>query len=102
MNIDEKLLKEIVKKITQRIEVEKIIIFGSSVREDGNKKSDIDIALLGVKDLNRVPSLTLELNEELPTLRDIDLVVFDTIDNPKLKQKILNEGVVIYERSSSR
>lgn len=102
IKVSKELLEEIIKRITQKVEVEKIIIFGSSVREDGSKKSDIDIALLGVNNLSKIPELHLELNEELPTLRDIDLVVFDTLKNEKLKQRILSEGVVIYERSSSR
>lgn len=102
INFSNELLNEIIRRITQKVEVEKIIIFGSSVRKDGSRKSDIDIALVGVKDLDKIPSLHLELNEELPTLREIDLVIFDNLENQKLKQRILNEGIVIYERGSSR
>ncbi|HCJ67673.1 MAG TPA: nucleotidyltransferase domain-containing protein, partial [Elusimicrobia bacterium] len=30
------------------------------------------------------------------------LVLFDTLKNEKLKKKILEEGIVIYERGSTR
>ncbi|MCS7232177.1 MAG: nucleotidyltransferase domain-containing protein [Elusimicrobiota bacterium] len=102
MNVSEKLIKEIIEKITQKVEVDKIMIFGSSVRKDGTKKSDIDLAIFGLKEIEKLPVLKEELNEEIPTLRDIDIVVFEQLTNERLKQRILEEGVIIYERSSTR
>lgn len=102
MNVCEKLIKKIIEKITQKVEVDKIMIFGSSVRKDGSPKSDIDLAIFGLKEIEKLPVLKEELNEEIPTLRDIDIVVFEQLTNERLKQRILEEGVIIYERSSTR
>jgi len=100
LNLKEGLVKEIVEKIIEEGEVEKIVIFGSSVRDDYSSLSDIDIAIFGAKNL-KVGVLKEKLNEELRTLRNIDIVLFDNLKNEDLKRKILEEGVVIYERGSS-
>lgn len=99
--LSEDLLNQITEKILKEVKPEKIVIFGSQVRNDKTKSSDIDIALFGVTDA-KIFILKDKLNEELSTLRDIDLVLFDTLKNEKLRERILKEGIVIYERSSKR
>ncbi|MEW6686871.1 MAG: nucleotidyltransferase domain-containing protein [Candidatus Edwardsbacteria bacterium] len=101
LNLPEGLINQLVEKILQEVNPDKIIIFGSSVRENNTKGSDIDIALLGVKEA-RISLLKDKLNEEANTLKDIDLILFDTLKNERLKDRILKEGVVIYERSSKK
>ena len=97
IHLSEKLIEQIIEKITAAAVVEKIVIFGSSVRADGRKTSDIDIALFGVTD-EKAFLLKEKLNEELDTLRDVDIVLFDGLKNAGLKERILKEGVVIYEK----
>ncbi|HCJ67674.1 MAG TPA: hypothetical protein DHV62_10280, partial [Elusimicrobia bacterium] len=77
LNLSENLVNQIVEKILQEIEPEKIVLFGSQVRNDNTKSSDIDIALFGVRE-DKIFPLKNKLNEELDTLKDIDLVLFDT------------------------
>ena len=101
LNLSKQLIEQIINKILEEIKAEKIVVFGSQVRDDQRKSSDIDIALFGVKD-KKVFLLKDKLNDELDTLRDIDVVVFDTLKNEKLKDRILKEGVVIYERGFKR
>ena len=104
INFPKQLINRIVKKILEEVKPEKIVIFGSSVRKDNTNSSDIDIALFGVKD-EKIFLLKDKLNDELPTLKDVDIVLFDTLKNGaslKLKKRILDEGVVIYERSPER
>ena len=101
INLSKQLINQIVEKILREIKVEKIVVFGSQVRDDRRESSDIDIALFGVKN-KRFFLLKDKLNEELNTLRDVDLVVFDDLKSKKLKEKILKEGVVIYERGFKR
>ena len=43
-----------------------------------------------------------ELNDELETLREVDVVAFDGLGNENLKKRILREGRVIYERDARR
>ena len=98
LSLSKQLIDQITSKILEEIKVEKIVVFGSQVRADHRKSSDIDIALFGVKN-EKVFILKDKLNEELDTLRDVDLVLFDTLTNEQLKHRILKEGVVIYERN---
>ena len=98
LSLSKQLIDQITSKILEEIKVEKIVVFGSQVRADHRKSSDIDIALFGVKN-KKVFILKDKLNEELDTLRDVDLVLFDTLTNEQLKHRILKEGVVIYERN---
>lgn len=97
--LEEELRKEIVDKILEEVSVERILVFGSTVRDDSDRLSDIDIAIFSKQDI-KIGLLKEKLNEEVRTLRDIDVVVFNKIKDKGLKRKILEEGVVIYERSS--
>ena len=97
LSLSKQLIDQITSKILEEIKVEKIVVFGSQVRADHRKSSDIDIALFGVKS-KRAFLLKDKLNEELDTLLDVDLVLFETLTNEKLKHRILKEGVIIYER----
>ena len=98
LSLSKQLIEQIVSKILEEIKAEKIVVFGSQVRSDHRKSSDIDIALFGVKN-KKTFLLKDKLNEELNTLLDVDLVSFDDLENEKLKDRILKEGVIIYERN---
>jgi len=98
VSLKKELIDEIVKLIREEIDVDKIVIFGSSVREDNRRISDIDIALFGVKEKSAL--LKTKLNEEIRTLKDIDVIFFDELKNDEIKKRILDEGIVIYEKNS--
>lgn len=99
-NLSDNLIKQIVQKILEEVKPQKIVIFGSQAREDNAGSSDIDIALFGA-DENMLFKVKDKLNEELDTLRDIDLVLYESVKNKKLKKRIAEEGIVIYERGSA-
>ena len=99
LNLSIELINKLVDIIISEVDVEKIAIFGSMARGDFTQSSDIDVALFGV-DRGNIMLVRDRLNEELNTLRDIDLVVFEELKNDALKSKILKEGVVVYERNS--
>ena len=100
VNLSDNLINQIVKKILEEVKPQKIVVFGSQARKDNAGSSDIDIALFGA-DENMLFKVKEKLNEELDTLRDIDLVLYESVKNEKLKKRITEEGVVIYERSSA-
>ncbi len=79
--------------------IEKAYIFGSRAMGNYKKGSDIDIAILG-NDINFETTSRLhgKLNEELPIPYFIDVVNFNTIELEELKQHILNEGVIVFEK----
>ena len=99
LNLSIELINQLVDIIISEVDVEKIAILGSMARGDFTQSSDIDVALFGV-DRGNVMLVRDRLNEELNTLRDVDLVVFEELKNDTLKSKILKEGVVVYERNS--
>jgi len=97
--ISQKLIDEIVKAIRSIVEPEKIILFGSSVRDDFSQNSDIDIALVGI-DRERIYEIKDYINQSVHTLKDVDIICFEEITNRNLKKRILKEGRVIYERDT--
>jgi len=99
INLSEKLVNEIVTAIRIKVDPEKIIIFGSSVRDDFSWNSDIDIALFGI-DREQIYEIEDYVNQSIHSLRDIDIVCFEKISNENLKERILKEGRVIYEQNT--
>ena len=97
--LDKKLIKQIVEKINQELDVDKIMLFGSQVRSDKQINSDIDIAIEGIS-VEQAGFIKEILNEEIETLLDFDVLSFDELSNKTLKKRIEEEGVIIYERNA--
>ncbi len=104
------LPKEIENKIDKLIalckkyKVNKIFIFGSSVKGNFNSEtSDIDF-LVEIEDLppSEKGEALMQLWSELEELfaRKVDLVTFQNIKNPYLKKDIENSKFLIYDRAS--
>ncbi len=86
-----KVLNEIVK-----LNPNKIILFGSRARGDFKKNSDIDIAV-DIKLNFREKRKLKERIYDISGLYSVDLVFLDSIDE-KFKEKILEEGRILYEK----
>jgi len=89
----------IIQKIVEKLEPERIILFGSRAKGTNRKGSDIDLAVVGGKTLTFRE--LRHLKEELDTLGglySVDLVLFEKVDE-KLKKSILDTGVDIYEKN---
>lgn len=71
------------------------MLFGSRAKEDYKYSSDIDIAILTEGEMK--PGLMLDLAEATGIYK-IDIIDFNKLSCQALKEKILKEGVVIYER----
>ena len=65
-----------------------VILFGSRAKGTARERSDIDVAVSGVKDFDSLG----EQIEELPTLYSIDLVNMDTCKNQLLLEDIRQYG----------
>lgn len=65
-----------------------VILFGSRAKGTALERSDIDVAVSGVKDFDALA----EQIEELPTLYSIDLVNMDTCKNQLLLEDIRQYG----------
>ena len=97
MNIEE--LKEIIIPVLRKNDVVKAGIFGSYVTGDNKEDSDIDllVELIEGKSLLDLVGLKFELEEV--TDKNVDVLTYDSI-HPKLKEIILNEELIIYEKVS--
>ena len=70
-----------------------VILFGSRAKGTARERSDIDVAVSGVKDFDALA----EQIEELPTLYSIDLVNMDTCKNQLLLAwKVMKDILVEY------
>ncbi len=93
-------LESIINVFRDKPKVEKAALFGSRAKNSYREGSDIDIALFG-------ETLTfddmLEMNirlEELDILQKIDIVHFETIDNPDFIDHIQRIGITIYSKGN--
>jgi len=91
---------KIIETIMATLDVDKIILFGSRARGDSQQRADVDIA---VACPNATPGDWLKLwyaIEDLESLLFIDLTRLDSA-SAALKDKIIREGIIIYERSKN-
>lgn len=86
MHIEEIL--QLIRNICRVHRAEEVILFGSRAKGTAGERSDIDIAVSGVKDVEK---LREEL-ERIPTLFSIDLVDLDTCKNLLLLEDIHKYG----------
>jgi predicted nucleotidyltransferase len=105
MNVIEKLQKNgIIFKyndivvLCKKYSINELSIFGSSLRDDFNKNSDIDILVSFNKDSNITLFDIMELEKEFSGLlnREVDVVEKEALKNPIRRNKILSTREVIY------
>ena len=78
-------------------EVEKAVLFGSRAKGNFYEGSDIDIAVFGEKlDFEKMLNISI-LMDEIELLQAIDLVHFEKIKEPELKNHIERVGIQIYD-----
>lgn len=87
-------IKRILIEVLERYGVEKAALFGSIVRGQVTKESDIDLLIEfeGKKSLLDLVGLKFELQELLK--RRVDVVTYKSL-HPLLKERILNEQEAI-------
>lgn len=91
--VDMVVWKEI-EQFAEKYDVQKIILFGSRARGDYRRTSDIDLAVYG----GDAAAFMLDVDEETSTLLKFDIVNMDKPVQEELKQSIMKEGRVIYEK----
>ncbi|MDI7258417.1 MAG: nucleotidyltransferase family protein [Thermodesulfobacteriota bacterium] len=80
--------------ILQHYGVKRAGLFGSCVRDEMIKDSDVDILVEIEKDISLLDFVGLKLEIEDVLKRKVDLVEYNTI-KPLLKERILIEQVII-------
>jgi predicted nucleotidyltransferase len=94
MKININKIKQKILPILQDYGVKKIALFGSCVRGDMGKNSDIDILVDIKADISLLDFVGLKQKIEDALGRKVDLVEYDTL-KPVLREKILKEQVVL-------
>ena len=79
---------EKVKNLCVKYQAEEIILFGSRAKGTALERSDIDIAVSGVKEFGALE----EEIEEIPTLYTVDLLNMDTCRNELILEDIRKYG----------
>lgn len=77
----------------------KVALFGSMVREDTKKGSDVDLLVELADDKSLLDLVGLKFDLEDVLGKKVDLLTYDAI-HPLLKEIILREQQVIYEKRS--
>lgn len=83
----EKILEEII-QICEKNQVKEVILFGSRAKGTAHERSDFDIAVSGVNDIEDLK----EQIEEIPTLYSFDIVDLEECTNQLLKEDIARYG----------
>ncbi len=92
-------IKIIVTVLKQHPEIESALFFGSRALGTFQKGSDIDIALKGNNLTNKVCSdIHFVLEEETILPYFFDIINYNSIVNPNLKEHIDKYGEVFYQR----
>jgi len=94
--INDGRLQNIVERILAVSDPDKIVLYGSRAKQTGSSLSDFDIAVLGKVNMGRI----WDSLQDARTLLNIDVVEFDDLPEGKFKNRILEEGVIIYERQA--
>ena len=101
--LDQSILDDIIRRIVEAAQPEKIILFGSAARGDMNRHSDVD--LLVVKDGAHRGHLAKQIHKSLRGAgAPVDVVVVTPADVKRYKNShalvikpALQEGRVVYE-----
>jgi uncharacterized protein len=88
-----------IRKISDKYHLREMALFGSAIRDDFNKTSDVDVMIEFLPDSHATLFDIIDLKIELERLfqRPVDLVEKKGIKNPFRKKEILSHTKVIYE-----
>ena len=96
MGVDIKNVYEQIVEFAKEFHVEKVILFGSRARGTNNEKSDIDIAVYGCNDFEKLKD---KIDEELWSLLNVDIINMNSkYVSDELRKEIKKDGVVLYEK----
>jgi len=92
----EKNITKITRTITELVQPERIILFGSRAHGTAHRYSDYDIALAGVDMDHRTERRLKQALDDRLGIFTVDLINVDKID-PEFRDIIVQNGVIVYE-----
>jgi len=94
-------IEAIIKMLSKQPKVISAFIFGSRAKGNYHNGSDVDIVLKGNElDFETLNQLSFWLNEDTAMPYKFDLLNYDSIKEPALKEHIDRVGIKIYSNSS--
>ena len=93
-NLPERVFREIT-MFAKKHSIQKVILFGSRARGTHRVRSDIDIAVYG----GNFDSFYWDIKENVHSLLIFDIVEADGDISEELREEIVKDGVVIYEKT---
>lgn len=95
------ILEDLRSVLKEYPKVESAAIFGSRATGEYRYNSDIDIAVFAPSmDKDEFARLWFDL-DDLPIVFGMDIVHFDLVNNPVLKEKIVRDGKIFYPPTAS-
>ncbi len=99
MILPERVRSQWLRLFASRPEVQRAIVFGSRARGDAEPRSDVDLIILAPEATpEQWVDLWYKLKEDSETLLAIDVFRWEEASE-ELKQRVLADGEVLYERS---
>ena len=95
MELEENITK-ITRTVTEFVEPEQIILFGSRTHGTAHRYSDYDIALAGVDMDHRTERRLKQALDDRLGIFTVDLINIDKVD-PEFRNLVVQSGVVVYE-----
>ena len=96
MHIEKEVRQAIIELARNYDSIDKIILFGSRVRGDHHRTSDIDLAVWSTESISEFVYL---LDEHVPTLLEFDISHMEEIEDSLFIEQVLKEGIILYEKS---
>ena len=93
-NLPERVFREIT-MFAKKHSIQKVILFGSRARGTHRERSDIDIAVYG----GNFDSFYWDIKENVHSLLIFGIVEADGDISEELREEIVKDGVVIYEKT---
>ena len=85
----------IIDEVSRFDKLTRLVVFGSRAMGNHRHGSDIDLAVWGLEP-KEVRELNIRLNEYLSLPHRFDVVRFESVNDPELKQHIVEFGKLVY------
>lgn len=95
MNLEKRIVDEIVDIASNFDSIEKVLIFGSRARGDNSLKSDIDLAIYSQ---GAISEFIEAIETRTTTLLEFDYSNMNAITDELFIEQVQKEGIIIYEK----
>lgn len=95
LNLEKKIVEEIIDIYRKHDKIKKVILFGSRARGDNSLKSDIDLAIYC--DTSIVEFIE-DIEMKTSTLLEFDFSDMKDINDKIFIEQVEKEGIIIYEK----